>query len=404
MKVLYITYDGLLDPLGSSQIIPYIKDISKHQENVIILSFEKQELFLDNGHCMFLDLRSFGIYWRPLLFTRKFGVVGKAWDFFRMYILAIFLTYKYDIQVVHARSHLSAQVALFIKKIFKKKFVFDFRGLWVDERVDKGGWDLNLLSHSIQYKYFKKVEHRLLSQADHVVVLTERVVDEVIKLGVISRSIITVIPCCADFNHFFLSSYIYKSRARSLIGIPPGDIIVLGYLGSVGDMYMLDRFFHFFELATHIYKGCCALLITKDVEILKKLMEKHLESELHNRVYIKSAEYDEVPVFLSAMDIMVSFIRPSYARMAASPTKIAECFSMGIPVIANSGIGDVSLNIDKLNAGCVVDPFLERDLINTINKLDKICLLSGRNLRNAARPLLGLEFANKKYKYVYEKI
>ena len=39
---LYISYDGLLDPLGKSQILPYIKGIATHQKQVHIISFEKK--------------------------------------------------------------------------------------------------------------------------------------------------------------------------------------------------------------------------------------------------------------------------------------------------------------------------------------------------------------------------
>ena len=40
---LYITYDGLLDPLGQSQILPYIKSLNKKGYKFIILSFEKSQ-------------------------------------------------------------------------------------------------------------------------------------------------------------------------------------------------------------------------------------------------------------------------------------------------------------------------------------------------------------------------
>ena len=55
MTVLYITYDGLLDPLGSSQILPYVKGISVHQDKVVIVSFEKAERLLrDKDPCVHL--------------------------------------------------------------------------------------------------------------------------------------------------------------------------------------------------------------------------------------------------------------------------------------------------------------------------------------------------------------
>ena len=38
---LYFTYDGLLDPLGQSQILPYILNLSEKGFKFIIISYEK---------------------------------------------------------------------------------------------------------------------------------------------------------------------------------------------------------------------------------------------------------------------------------------------------------------------------------------------------------------------------
>jgi hypothetical protein len=44
-KILYITYDGLTDPLGQSQILPYLKGLSQYGYRFTILSFEKKDRF-----------------------------------------------------------------------------------------------------------------------------------------------------------------------------------------------------------------------------------------------------------------------------------------------------------------------------------------------------------------------
>ena len=45
--VVYLSYDGLSDPLGQSQIIPYVLGLSKkHHFNFTIFSFEKK-IFLE---------------------------------------------------------------------------------------------------------------------------------------------------------------------------------------------------------------------------------------------------------------------------------------------------------------------------------------------------------------------
>ena len=42
-KVLFIAYDGLTDPLGQSQIIPYLAGLSKANYQFTILSVEKKQ-------------------------------------------------------------------------------------------------------------------------------------------------------------------------------------------------------------------------------------------------------------------------------------------------------------------------------------------------------------------------
>ena len=152
MTILYLTYDGLLDPLGPSQILPYVKDISRHQDEVVVVSFEKSEQLLHGKDALLSDLQNYSITWKPLLFTKGLGFLGKLLDLSRMYLKAFIVACKYNIKVVHTRAHPPAQVGLFVKRITKAKFIFDFRGLWVDERVDKGGWDLNRLFDRLQYK------------------------------------------------------------------------------------------------------------------------------------------------------------------------------------------------------------------------------------------------------------
>jgi glycosyltransferase involved in cell wall biosynthesis len=352
---------------------------------------------------MLSEIMNHKIHWKPLRFTKGLGFMGKLWDFTRMYFWSFYLANKYTTQVVHARGHAPAQVGLFLKQLLGKKLIFDFRGLWVDERIDKGRWDLNNFFHRLQYKYFKQVEKKLLSQADQIVVLTDKVVNEVVKLGVSNISKVTTIPCCADFDHFILSNETLKLKARALVNISKNSFVV-GYLGSVGNMYLLDRFFYLFKQIANARSDCCALLITYDVLKLKTLVKSNLPDSLHNSVYIKSASREGVPLLITAMDIMVSFILPSYARMGASPTKIAECFAAGVPVIANDGVGDIAKIVNKLDGGKIVDPFSDEDLTKVPHELDKIVAKGGYRLREVSRPILGLELANKRYKSVYEKI
>jgi glycosyltransferase involved in cell wall biosynthesis len=83
---------------------------------------------------------------------------------------------------------------------------------------------------------------------------------------------------------------------------------------------------------------------------------------------------------------------------------MAESFASGIPVVANSGVGDVQEIIDQLDGGWIVDPYSEDGLMETVENLDIISAKGGRRLRDVSRLTLGLEFAIKSYQSVYEKL
>ena len=85
MNVLYLTYDGLLDPLGESQIFPYVKGIARTESYVVVLSFEKAERSIAGHKQKTKELSDSGIVWKPLRFTKGFGPLGKLWDLLKMY-------------------------------------------------------------------------------------------------------------------------------------------------------------------------------------------------------------------------------------------------------------------------------------------------------------------------------
>ena len=43
IKVLYISYDGMTDPLGQSQVLPYLEGLAKKNYAITLISFEKEE-------------------------------------------------------------------------------------------------------------------------------------------------------------------------------------------------------------------------------------------------------------------------------------------------------------------------------------------------------------------------
>ena len=71
------------------------------------------------------------------------------------------------------------------------------------------------------------------------------------------------------------------------------------------------------------------------------------------------AERGRHPVaHLAATDLSVVFIRADLSKIGCSPTKLAELFACGIPVIANAGVGDMDAILAPDRNGSVVLPDL----------------------------------------------
>lgn len=399
--VLFVTYDGLLDPLGGSQIIPYLLSIANHPRPLHIVSFEKPEKFLAGADSMRIYLTQAGICWTPLSFTKRLGKFGKLWDLIRMYATCLRLQWQNRFTVIHCRSYQAMQVGALLNRLTGVRTIFDMRGLWVNERVDGGLWVQDRWQNRMAYRVYKRIEKGLLASATHVVALTDRVVPELRRLSPGMKAPITVIPCCADFDHFVVPADVVRQGTRAKLGIAP-DALVLSYLGSLGTWYMLDEMLRLFAAAARQRDDVQLIFITRDWrDEHETLLNTMGLQALRHRIHVRPASRDQVPMLLGTSDIMLSFIKPAYSKMASSPTKLAEAFALGIPVISNAGVGDVDQITLDLDAGAVIDLGDAQAIEKLVAELDTIRAKGGPELRARARERFGLEVAVAAYRNVY---
>src|SRR5690349_2763868 len=117
VNVLYLSYDGMTDPLGQSQVIPYLQGLAKGGYQFTLISFEKRKRYQDNGNYVRAILEASGINWQPLLFSSTPPFLSKLYDIWKMNRLAVKLYKKEKFLFVHCRSYVSAGTGL---KLFKK--------------------------------------------------------------------------------------------------------------------------------------------------------------------------------------------------------------------------------------------------------------------------------------------
>ena len=83
-KVLFISYDGMTDPLGQSQVLPYLLGLSKYGYKVFLLSCEKREPFEQGKEITNNLIKDSGIVWIPVYYTKKPPVISTVLDIYKM--------------------------------------------------------------------------------------------------------------------------------------------------------------------------------------------------------------------------------------------------------------------------------------------------------------------------------
>jgi glycosyltransferase involved in cell wall biosynthesis len=119
---------------------------------------------------------------------------------------------------------------------------------------------------------------------------------------------------------------------------------------------------------------------------------------------VGSVAPDEMSRYLAAADVAVSFIRPCYSKQASSPTKNAEYLAAGLPLIANSGVGDVDEMIRKRGVGVLIQGFDEAEYRRAISIARTFPDIAAR-CRAAAHEEFDLKaLGGPRYRALYERL
>ncbi|PKR82216.1 glycosyltransferase [Brumimicrobium salinarum] len=355
INVLYLSYDGMTDPLGQSQVLPYLFGLAAKSVCIHLISFEKKERAV-NIENIKEACQENGVVWHPQPYTKNPPLISTLFDIRRMKKVAHELHKAVHFDLVHCRSYIPAIAGRALQQKYNLKFVFDMRGFWPDERIEGGIWNKNNPIFQRAYAFFKQKEITFFNSADAIVSLTENGKKEIESWDNLpNKPQIDVIPCCVDIHRFqsdAINTEIVNDK-RIELGISEKDF-VLGYIGSIGTWYMLSEMLDYYAVLRTQKTESKFLFISKEPKenIIKHARKKNIPEE---EIIVIGAPHNKVPTYISLFDFSIFFIRPTFSKKASSPTKQGELMSLGIPIICNSGVGDTDLIIKESGAGIVLE-------------------------------------------------
>ena len=369
-RVLYVTYDGLTDPLGQSQVLPYLTGLSQCGHRITILSCEKRSAMDKEGDAIRKLCDSNGLDWQPLRYHKTPPVLSSTFDLAMLRRAAVRLNRSRTFDLVHCRSYIPAAAALSLKRRAGVRLLFDMRGFWPEEKTEGKNWDLGNPLFWLVYRYFKQIESRVLADSDAIVSLTEVGKSELLRRPELrgEEDRVAVIPCCVDVKLFGSAGPEARRATRRQLGIE-SDSRVLVYLGSLGGNYMLGEMLDFFRVYRARHPGARFLFVTREEAGAIRAEASRREID-KGELLIRPARRDDVPSLLAAGDLGIAFKQPSFSALGCSPTKMGEMLAVGLPIVANAGVGDVADIIGRTACGVAVTEFSEEAYVRALAELD----------------------------------
>lgn len=333
MLINYISFDSISEGVGASQVLKLVETYMELGQEVNLVTFEKMKPNKD----LLKKFYSTGIRWKPI----PFGNLGLIGGITRVKTLMREIPHG---NVIHARGDLPAFCGLVGTS---QPLLWDVRSLWVEQRK------------MMNPREFTKPVEITLKQMNRYVArncaafttLTDAIVPSLISSSPELPSIHKTIPTCVDLNMFKVSEFDKN---------PITQILLLGNYNKLYNTFWMREFLLEWRKIENTN-----ILWAHDAEFVDKSHPLSVFEQV-------TVPHSDVPQLIKQSHIGLLFLNQSknMSLKAAMPTKIAEFWASGRPIIISKGVGDIDQIIEKYRVGVSVDQSIHpKDSIERIRSI-----------------------------------
>lgn len=280
-----------------------------------------------------------------------------------------------DVVVATSPQFFCALGGWFVAALRRRPFVFELRDLWPESIKAVGA-----LRQSTAMRWLEKLELFLYRRSDAIVAVTEAFRENLASRGIDARKVHVV------RNGVDLSRYSPRERDEELarkLGVE-GKFVV-GYLGTHGMAHALHR----------VVEAAGLLRERSDVHFLfvgagaerDALVAQASTAQLTNISFHASFPKEAMPRLWSLCDLALVHLRDQDVFRTVIPSKIFECFGMGVPVLYAGPDGEGAQIVREARAGVILPAEKPRELADAVVALEsgraRVAELA-RNARTAA--------------------
>jgi hypothetical protein len=341
---IYIVYWSFQDPLCQSQSLPVLRGLARRGWRLGLVTYDQEHWRMAPADQQAAQeaLRAEGIEWLPLRYHKRPAVLSTIADI----VIGVWQCMRFarasGARLLHGRGTIPAAIAWGAALLSGGRFFNDADGPLSEEYVDAGIWRRGSLPHRIT----AWVERRTLRAADAVAVLNDRRRRES-QPG--ARAEIAVLPCAVDTAHY-VGDRAAGDTLRTQLDL---DGTVFVYSGKSGGWYLTLPMLDFVKEAGQVLGPVSLLILTTEdpARFAAPATERGL------KFAIRKATRAEMPRYLSAGHVGLSFRMDTPSQRACSPIKNGEYLACGLPVAATAGAGDYSDLVVRERVGVVIDGF-----------------------------------------------
>ncbi|HEY8432892.1 MAG TPA: glycosyltransferase [Sandaracinaceae bacterium] len=396
--VLYISMDGLLEPLGHSQIVEPLLRLANRGWRYTVVSLEKSDDVADGARVASLKrrLRHVGIEWR----FARYRTGGAQSVLQNLAMLVGRALAAGPPRLIHARSHLPSAVAALVSKASGAPYIFDFRGYWIEERLLEERW----IRPGRPYAIAKRIEAEIMSRAAGAVTLTDLARDDLLegRFGSWGTKPASTITTCADYERF---------RRNGPTDAIPADLrsrldgkLVVGYVGSINRSYLVHESLGLFARIRQLHPEAHLLCLTRQTTPMWQAIET--AGIPPDAVTVTTADHGNIDQWLRLCDWGLLLLTTHASKRGSMPTKLGEFFAAGVRPIHYGCNEEVGRWVAAAGTGITLPDCSQASLDQAAHEVvnrprDESAIARGVEI---TRPHFALDSAVDKYDELYRQL
>lgn len=289
--------------------------------------------------------------------TANEGFLKRVLDYLSFALLSFIagLFIKTDLIVATSPQFFTTWSGYLLSKLKRKPWIFELRDIWPESIKSVGAVGSDRIIGLLE-----KIELFLYRDADKIVAVTDSFKENLTRRGITSQKI-EIITNGVDLSHFQP-----QPKPQNLLNsLELNGKWIVGYIGTHGMAHNLD---FILNSISELKDSSIHFLFIGDGAMKASLKQQAQDLKLKNVTFLDAVPKDQIPHYISLIDVALVSLRKSETFKGVLPSKIFENAAMRKPILLGVD-GEARNLIEKYQSGLFYEPENRQQFISTLAQI-----------------------------------